>query len=133
MTKPSSGFTLIELLVVMAITAILVAIAFPSYTAYVQRGKRADARAALLEAAQFMERYYVAQSSYDAAALPPRLQTSPPGSAQALYTLSVTSSTGAYTLTATPLAADPCGALVLSHTGAKSRLGSGLSDAQCWR
>ena len=50
------GFTLIELMIVLAIVGILSAIAFPSYTKYVAKGKRAEARAALLESAQYMER-----------------------------------------------------------------------------
>jgi type IV pilus assembly protein PilE len=131
--RATRGFTLIEVMVVVAIVGILAAVAYPSYLSHLARGKRADARAMLLEAAQFMERYYTAQSTYEAASLPARFATAPAGAASPNYSLTVATTAAGYTLTATPLFSDPCGALVLSNTGARSRLGSGLSDAECWR
>ena len=53
-TAPARGFTLIEVMIVVAIVAILSAIALPSYTEYIRRGNRAEARAGLLQAAQWM-------------------------------------------------------------------------------
>lgn len=50
--KAQLGFTLIELMIVVAIVGILSAVAYPSYTEYVRRGHRADARAGLLQAQQ---------------------------------------------------------------------------------
>lgn len=41
--RKQQGFTLIELMIVVAVIAILSAIAFPSYTDYVMRGRRAEA------------------------------------------------------------------------------------------
>lgn len=58
MLKISKGFTLIELMIALAIVAIVAAIAYPSYQGSVRKSRRADARAVLLEAAQFMERRY---------------------------------------------------------------------------
>ena len=63
-----SGFTLIEIMITVAIVGILAAVALPSYTSYVARGKRAEVRANMLEAAQFMERYYSTNFRYTATA-----------------------------------------------------------------
>lgn len=134
--KPSAqrGFTLIELMIVIAIVGVLAAIAVPSYTSYIARGNRADARATLLEAAQYLERQYGVRSQY-VSSLPARLQVAPAGSASGAqkYNLSVVATSSAYTLTATPVTTDACGALVLSHTGAKSVTGSGASATECWK
>ena len=62
---PAPGFTLIELLVVIAIVGILAAIAYPSYQEHVHRSHRADAQRALLEASQYMQRFYAANMAYD--------------------------------------------------------------------
>ena len=58
------GFTLIEIMVVVAIVLTLSAIAMPSYTEHVKRSKRAEAKAQLLETAQFMQRFYSQNDSY---------------------------------------------------------------------
>ncbi|MGC1443605.1 MAG: prepilin-type N-terminal cleavage/methylation domain-containing protein, partial [Burkholderiaceae bacterium] len=59
MKTTSKGFTLIELMITLVVIAILAAIALPSYGRYVQKASRAEAKSALLEASQFMQRFYV--------------------------------------------------------------------------
>lgn len=67
MKHPQQGFTLIEVMITVAIIGIVSAIAYPSYTEYIRRGHRADARAGLLQAAQWMERAATATGSYPTA------------------------------------------------------------------
>ena len=58
------GFTLIEIMVTVAILGILTAIALPSYTESVKKGKRSDAKVELLRLAQMQESYFVQNLSY---------------------------------------------------------------------
>lgn len=58
------GVTLLELMVVVVIVGILAAVAYPSYRDSVDRAKRNEAKALLLEIAQNQERYYLQNNSY---------------------------------------------------------------------
>jgi type IV pilus assembly protein PilE len=60
----TSGFTLIELLTVLLVTAVLAAIAFPSYKHVVSKARRAEAKAAMMKLMQQQERYYSQHGSY---------------------------------------------------------------------
>jgi len=64
------GVTLLELMVVVTILAIMVAIGYPNYRDFVDRAKRNEAKAILLEIAQNQERFYLQNNVYgDMAAL----------------------------------------------------------------
>ncbi len=70
------GFTLIELMIVVAIVGILAAIAYPSYTRYVQNTREAEAQGQIMELATALEAYRAKNFSYDKAtvsALAPEL------------------------------------------------------------
>lgn len=62
------GFTLIEVMIVVAIIAILAAVAVPSYTDYIRRGKLPEAFSGLSDYKVKMEQYYQDNRSYGAAA-----------------------------------------------------------------
>ncbi len=58
------GFTLIELMIVVAIVGILSAVAYPMYTDQVRKGRRAEARAALMNLLLQQERYMTQRNTY---------------------------------------------------------------------
>ena len=134
MSLKLSGFTLIELMITVAIVAIIAAVAIPSYTSYVDRGKRAEARTALLDIAARQERYYSNNRQY--ADQLSKLRMSGTKSENGYYTLSVTLPSGSnnqdFDATATPSGwtDDKCGVLGIDETGAKTQ---SLGDrALCW-
>ena len=128
------GFTLIEVMIVVAIVGILSAIAYPSYQEYVRRGHRAEARAGLLQAAQWMERAATATGTYPKTAqFPASLKTVP----NDRYDISVNSNGSTFTLTAAPKgaqASDKCGNYTLTNTGLRGANGatSGAIVTECW-
>lgn len=138
------GFTLIEIMITVAIVAIISAVALPSYRSYVDRSKRADARAQLLQAAQFMQRFYAANDQYAndrsgngvSDQMPSNLKRAPADGPQA-YALTVEATTTAYTLTMAPLtggalAGDACGSFTLTSTGVRGVTGTKTRD-ECWK
>jgi type IV pilus assembly protein PilE len=96
------------------------------------RSQRAQARASLLQAAHWMERAASANGSYPLTADVPASVLQVDGQR---YTMTVTSTTQSYTLSAVPLGAqavDTCGTLTVNHLGVRSVLGAIETAAQCW-
>jgi len=62
--KEEKGLTLIELLIVIVIVGILAAVAIPTYTGYMQRARRADAKNALEQVRAAQEMWRAEKGSY---------------------------------------------------------------------
>lgn len=135
--QKDKGFTLIELMIVVAVISILSAVAYPSYQDSVRKSRRADAKATLVQLAQFMERNYSLSQRYDkdsagnAVTLP--FTKSPVDGATKFYDLSLEASDQTtFTLKAVPTGAqatDVCATLKIDNAGARSTT-SGRTD--CW-
>lgn len=140
------GFSIMELVVALAIVAILAGVAYPSYTQYVLRSHRVDAKIALTAAAQQLERYYTEHNSFTGAVLGSS-GVYPSASPNGYYTLTLTLDptrsailpTGTtFLLSASPSGSQTsdsqCGSYTLDETGFKTA--AGKSDAatlsQCW-
>lgn len=138
----AKGFSLIELMIVVAIVSIIASVAYPSYQESIAKSRRADAQANLLELAQFMERFYTTNNTYqNITTTPPSapvlpFDESPKDGTNKHYDLALSAITAtSFTLTATPknsMNGDKCGNLTLTHTGVKGKSGSADLD-ECWR
>jgi type IV pilus assembly protein PilE len=62
--RGAAGFTLIEVMIVIAIIAILTAVALPSYTRYVQRGRLTEATAKLSDMRTRLEVFFQDNRKY---------------------------------------------------------------------
>ena len=144
------GFTLIELMIAVAIVAVIAALAYPSYREQVARTRRGDARAVLLEDAQWLERQFTVSNAYNLKgdgvtaintnALP--FKEAPKDSGAKYYDITLafpdaTNPGRSFKLSAAPkgtMAGDKCGTLGLSNTGAKDVSGNtgGTDAVSCW-
>lgn len=149
------GFTLIELMIVVAVVAILSAIAFPSYQSFVLKGRRAEARTALLELMQQQERFMTQRGTYQDFSTTAAGVTTPASAATTFKTFTGDNGTApAYRLSAdacpnpsgglfgvrdcirgiaTPTRADPLvDALTMTTTGVKDCTGTTTDKKLCW-
>jgi type IV pilus assembly protein PilE len=155
--RAPNGFSLIELMIVVAIVGILGSIALPAYSTYIARGNRAAAKAQLMQAAQYMQRFYAANDNYSIdrananavwTVMPANFRRAPAEGTQ-IYDLSdvgtnpSTATATTFTLIMRPLAGGPmatdnCGGLSITQSGVKGVTGfAGAATAgqitECWR
>ena len=149
-----AGFTLIELLIAVVIIGILGAIAYPSYVDHIRKTRRSEAKLALTEIANRLEKFYSMCSTYPTAypagltAAWPTGECVPAGKGIGYQT---TTDGGNYALTVTDLANGTtnlaseylitataqalqlkdtkCATLTLNSQGKKDRTGGGTD---CW-
>jgi type IV pilus assembly protein PilE len=96
----SRGFTILELMIVVVIIAILAAIAIPSYSDYITRGKIQEASSILLAQRVKLEQYYQDQRTYVGACAAGTVAPLPTG--LKYFTISCSNLTATtYTVTAT--------------------------------
>ncbi len=132
---------MMELMIVVVIVGILAGVALPSYQEALRKGKRADAKSTLQDAANRQERLMLDRSTYTND--PNEIgRPTPYKSEEGYYQISMAAcATGTlatcYTLTAQPVPggaqADDgrCGNFILSSDGTKSVTGTSGAD-YCW-
>jgi type IV pilus assembly protein PilE len=112
-------------MITVAIVGILASIAIPSYRESISRGHRAEAKSALLDNAQFLERHFTRFNRYDeddggVATVIPFDQAPRDGTAS--YDVAAALGQTTFTLTATPVVGgrmdgDQCGEFSLTNFG----------------
>lgn len=137
----SRGFTLIEVMIVIVIVGILLAIAMPSYENSMQKGRRADAKAALLAIANQQEQHMLDQGTYTEDMTDLGFGADPYISEEGHYSVDAAAcGTGTiatcYVLTADPVPGSPqtddlrCTQFTLGSNGSKGASGSDTDS--CW-
>ena len=138
--KKQHGFTLIELMIAVAIVGILAAIALPNYTEYVKRASRAEAVAALLDAANKEEQYFVDNREYTEKFTDLGLQDKTENGHFEL-SIDVDDDDNTFTITAKPIAGavkgdGDCTALSITDIGTKGAQGAKTNEGKdvdyCW-
>jgi type IV pilus assembly protein PilE len=145
--KRQNGFTLIELMIAVVVVGVLAKIAIPSYTAYMAKAARAQAKGMMLDVSQREERYYTNNGTYVTVAGPVATPANFPnysGSSMSARKYDITVAAGtiadntqtigtSFVITGTPsngFSDSTCGVLKLDSTGAKTS--SGTDSTQCW-
>lgn len=140
------GVTLMELLIVVAIISIIASVAYPSYTQFVTRSKRAVAAGALLQIADRQQQFFMDNKRYagsmtslgyasDSIMIDEEGGVVTTADDGRVYNIQISASNiVTYELTATPQLNQAkkdtdCGNLTLTHTGQRGQSGSG---DKCW-
>lgn len=158
MTRPkirtgAQGFTLIELMIAVAVVGIVSAIAYPSYREQVRKSHRSEAKSALLQNAQFLERNFTANNCYhrtdgncttgSVSIRLPLLKVPKDSTETTRYTIQFADgqpTRNSFVLEAVPvrtMRGDACGTFTLNHLGTKNIKdkppGSTKTVEECWQ
>jgi len=137
--RAERGFTIIELLIALAVVAILVGVAVPTYQDSVRKSRRGQAKSDLAEAAQAMERSYTLNNTYVVAGKTTVADYTgfgqSPQKGTKFYDLSFDGAVAAGTfkivakpVTGTGQEKDACGTLSIDNTGKKEP----ATPEKCW-
>lgn len=146
MNRNVTGFTLIELMIVLAIMAIILAIAIPSYNDYIRRSRRTQSIAQMQNIALMQEKFRSENPGYttawarlggdpDAAPLSDTVGAHYNWAVTTVAADPVAGTAASFTITATAQGdqaidkaqGTPCTPLTLTSVGAKG------PDLKCWR
>jgi type IV pilus assembly protein PilE len=129
MINTEYGFSLFEVLIVLVIIGILARIAYPVYTHALIKTHRTEAKIALMDLANRMERYYLENNNSYLGASLGKLHIKALTDKK-FYQLSLSSTHNTYRLLATATFSDPaCSCFILNQLGEKTNAGSAR---QCW-
>lgn len=134
MKTKNAGFTLVEMMIVVMIIALLAAIAYPNYTAYAMRSRRADGKDLAMRIASAEERYFTNLNRYTSTLSDLGFASNLSEKQYYAATVVLGAAGQTYTITLTPQAGTPqvndlCGSLTINNTGYKSQTGS---ETRCW-
>ncbi len=127
--KLSRGFSLIELMIAVAIVSILVAVAYPAYNSYIDRGHRAAAQAVMMDIVNKQQQYLLDRRAYtdDVSDLGIAI----PADVSSRYTITIEADNDApptFTVSAAPAGVqsdDKCGTMTIDNASVKS-------PSDCW-
>lgn len=140
-SRRNSGFTLIEVVIVVVILGVLMSIALPAYQESMRKGRRADAKAGLMDAANRQERLMLDRRTYTENMEDLGFDDDPMITERQFYSVDAEACADGtigtcYVLTATPVVDGvqeedtKCTSFILDSTGAKSA--TGTLQAECW-
>jgi type IV pilus assembly protein PilE len=131
MHRFNRGFTLIEIMIVIAIIGIIITIAAPSFTEYLNKGRRAEVASLLSEQAQILERFYSQKQRLHRCHRSERRQR-----LLHHYPDDDRSDIPAdrHPQAGTSMAADKCGDFTMTNTGVSGMVNAttGLTTKDCW-